>query len=93
MAANPAQPKAAAITAGSWRSSGALRAIRPPRPSSQARVGSEKNATGSLAWVSHKDNSSEPTLAAPSVKKVVDRDGRRHHQTREVMTTRSGQTR
>jgi hypothetical protein len=56
-------------------------------------VGSEKKATGSLPWVSHKDSSSDPTLAAPSVKKVVDRDGRRHHQTREVMTTRSGQTR
>ena len=29
----------------------ALRAIRPPAANCQARVGSEKNATGAIVWV------------------------------------------
>ena len=43
--------------------------MRPPTPSSHARVGSEKNATGSLAWVNHRDSASEPALAAATPEK------------------------
>ena len=41
-----------AMTRGTVRSDGAASATRPPTPSSQARVGNEKNAHGSLEWVS-----------------------------------------
>ena len=56
-------------------------------------MGREKNATGSLAWVNHNDNSNEPTARRSERQEAVDRDGRLHHHTMEAMTISSGQTR
>ena len=52
MAPMPAQLSTDIHRGGSWRSRGAPRARRPPTASSQARVGSEKKAHGSLTRVS-----------------------------------------
>ena len=46
ISASPAHPAIAAARGGSRRHWPAVRATRPPTANCQARVGSEKNATG-----------------------------------------------
>ncbi len=54
----------------------AVRAIRPPAASCQARVGREKNATGAMVWVVISDavNEAAATSANATRYGVVDAD-------------------
>ena len=64
--ASPAQPVIAAAMAGSRCHWVAVRAIRPPAANCQARVGSEKNATGAAAWVVITDAVNETAATSAS---------------------------
>ena len=75
-AARPDQPSGAATGPGSRRSAGTASATSPPAASSQARVGSEKNAHGWDTLVSTTDRASEPpaTIASAAAARGRDRE-------------------
>src|ERR1700728_2030504 len=72
--ARPPHPSSRAAQAGRRRRLGVTRARIPPAPSSQDRDGSEKNAQGWLAWVSHTHRKKDATVTAVSPVTAVVRD-------------------
>jgi hypothetical protein len=90
---------------GSRRSRGTARARRPPTASSQARVGSEKKAQGSLARVSQIEKASEQAARRLMATTMAENNGwafrveverirpGRRHQTREATKRSAGHTR
>src|SRR5690606_7578110 len=75
MSASPPQPTTAADTAGSRRHHGIVNATRPPTASSQARLGSPKNAHDGDDSVSVSDtpNDTAPTAVSATRYGVADR--------------------
>src|SRR6516164_11054450 len=65
----PSQPSSGAPLLRA--TTGAPRAMSPPTANSQARVGSEKKAQGSDAWVSQMENAHDDTAMTPSTAAAV----------------------
>jgi hypothetical protein len=77
MVAKPAQAVVAWAARGSRLSHGAPSASKPPRASSHARDGSEKNAHGSSARVSQREKPNDEATTMPSAAIAQDREGDR----------------
>src|SRR5487761_1943954 len=92
-AARPTAPSNIETAGRSVRRAGAPNATRPPTPSSQARVGKEKNAQGSLLDVSRRQSRNEQMEPRPSSTTAPSVEKRLSHQRHDAARNKTGQTR